>query len=111
MFGGVERILETLARSSTSGPIASSFALCFDGRFAGAVAARGAPVTLLGPVRASRPWQVRSAGKRLTQLLATDAPDLAVVHSAWSHTFQMMWRCGLPPLVPVNTTPMEVLPL
>ena len=85
MFGGVERILETLAGASTSGSVASSFALCFEGRLAGAVAARGASVTLLGPVRASRPWQVRTAGRRLSQLLETDAFDLAVVHSAWSH--------------------------
>ena len=85
MFGGVERILETLAGAPTSGPIASSFALCFEGRSRGLVAARGASVTLLGAVRASRPWQVRTAGRRLSQLLETDAFDLAVVHSAWSH--------------------------
>ena len=72
-------------RPRPPGPMHSSFALCFEGRLAGAVAARGASSTLLGPVRTSRPWQVRTRAARLSQLLETDASDLAVVHSAWSH--------------------------
>jgi glycosyltransferase involved in cell wall biosynthesis len=98
MFGGVERILETLARQSIRGPLVSSFALCFDGRFAHAVASGGSPVTFLGPVRASRPWQVRTAGKRLSSLIESNPPDLAIVHSAWSHSLlgATIRRAGCP---------------
>jgi glycosyltransferase involved in cell wall biosynthesis len=86
MFGGVERILETLAVHSTRSPLSSAFALCFGGRLSDLVAAAGAPVTCLGPARASRPWQVRRARKHLSALIERSAPDLAIVHSAWSHS-------------------------
>jgi len=85
MFGGVERILETLAAGS-KGPasMTSAFALCFDGRLARVLSDRQVEVTHLGEVRTTRPWQVRRARKALRALIARSRPDVVLVHSAWS---------------------------
>lgn len=84
MFGGVERILETLACDDRAQALESAFALCFEGRLSQALAKCGAPVTDLGVVRATRPWQVRRARVGLAALIARTRPDVALVHSAWS---------------------------
>ena len=85
LFGGVERILETLACRPTPGLMQSAFALCFTGRLSDTLGACGAVVDVLGPVRISRPWQMLRAQRALAKVLAASRPDLAVVHSAWSH--------------------------
>jgi hypothetical protein len=84
MFGGVERILETLACGGESSRMTSSFALCFEGRLTRALAACRASVTDLGPVRTTRPWQVARARTELTSLIERAQPDVVLVHSAWS---------------------------
>ncbi len=83
MFGGVERILETLARESGP-PMTSAFALCFEGRLSESLAQSGATVALLGDVRVSRPWQVRRVRLELRSLLDQAGPAVVVVHSSWS---------------------------
>ena len=85
LFGGVERILETLACRAQPGLMRSEFALCFTGRLSRTLEACGADVVSLGSVRISRPWQMLRARKALAEALAATPPDLAVVHSAWSH--------------------------
>ena len=66
MFGGVERMLETLAPANAgTAPVHSSFALCFGGRAGETLRAAGAdvhPLELLG----AGPW------------------NAVMVHSAWS---------------------------
>ncbi|HEX6050597.1 MAG TPA: glycosyltransferase, partial [Gemmatimonadaceae bacterium] len=85
MFGGVERMLQTLApRIAGTSPVASSYALCFEGRTADALRAEGGIVRVLGTVRARRPDEIRRARRALRNVLDADRPDVAVVHSAWS---------------------------
>jgi glycosyltransferase involved in cell wall biosynthesis len=85
MFGGVERLLETLASHRGACPtMEPAFALCFEGRLAEALRGAGAPVEMLGPVRASRFWQVRARRQQLAEVIARTRPDVAVVHSSWS---------------------------
>ena len=84
MFGGVERILETLACGGESSRMTSSFALCFEGRLTSALARCRASVTDLGPVRTTRPWQIARARTQLASLIERAQPDVVLVHSAWS---------------------------
>ena len=85
IFGGVERMLQTLA-PATAGrtPLTSSFALCFDGQISEVLVAAGATVYKLGTVRTSRLDQVWHARRALRKLLETGAWDVVCVHSSWS---------------------------
>ncbi|HEY0874658.1 MAG TPA: glycosyltransferase [Vicinamibacterales bacterium] len=85
MFGGVERMLQALApRIAGTSPVASSYALCFEGRTADALRAEGGTVHRLGTVRARRPDEIRRARRALRGVLERERPDVAIVHSAWS---------------------------
>jgi glycosyltransferase involved in cell wall biosynthesis len=85
IYGGVESMLLTQARSSNLCPaIKSSFALCFMGRFGEELAAAGAPVHNLGEVRIRQPLTVRRARRKLRELLREQAFDVVVTHSCWS---------------------------
>lgn len=85
IFGGVERVMETLA-PATSGraPLRSSFALCFEGSVAERLRTAGATVHLLGEVHARQPSEIRQARRALTAVLQSERPDAVLVHSAWS---------------------------
>lgn len=85
MFGGVERMLQTLA-PATAGvtPVHSSFALCFQGRVSETLRAAGGEVHDLGVVRVRKIDEVRRARRELRALLATRSWDGVLVHSAWS---------------------------
>jgi glycosyltransferase involved in cell wall biosynthesis len=86
LYGGVETFLSTLARMRHLAPeMVPEFGLCFQGRQWDELAATGAAVHDLGPVRISRPWTVWHARKRLRRILADTRPDVVVVHSAWPH--------------------------
>jgi glycosyltransferase involved in cell wall biosynthesis len=85
LFGGVESILLSLVRKSALCPeMEMHFALCFEGRLSGDLAASGAPVHRLGVVRVRRPWTVWRARRGLRRLLARDRFDAAICHSSWS---------------------------
>src|SRR5690606_10263554 len=85
MFGGVERMLQALApRVAGTSPVASSYALCFEGRTADALRAEGGTVHHLGTVRARRPDEIRRARRALRGVLERERPDVTIVHSAWS---------------------------
>jgi len=85
LFGGVERILETLAGySPPDAPMTSAFALCFGGRLQDTLGAAGAVVHELGEVQIRRPDQVWRARRKLRAVLAHNSYDVAVVHSSWS---------------------------
>jgi len=85
LFGGVERILETLAAfTPPDAPMTSTFALCFRGRLSEELAAAGAVVHDLGEVQTRRPDHVWRGRRALRTVLARQCFDVAVVHSSWS---------------------------
>ena len=88
LFGGVERLLLTLARqqSRCAPTFDHQFGLCFDGKLAAELRRLGAPVHDLGAVRVSRPWTVWRARRRLADLLREHPPfDAVICHSNWPH--------------------------
>src|SRR4051812_19464317 len=84
LFGGVERMLISLATTSSQ-LYRSEFALCFEGKLSRALQAEGASVSFLGPVRLSRPLSVLRARKRLAGLLSERDFDAVVCHSIWGY--------------------------
>lgn len=85
LFGGVERMLETLAPSIAGGaPVRSEYALCFDGRASEALEAAGGTIHRLGEVHSRRMDEIWRARRTLRFVLASRAWDAACVHSAWS---------------------------
>lgn len=86
LFGGIERMLLTLASESPRDPrLRHSFGLCFDGPLARQLAATGADVRLLGAVRFSRPWTLWRARRNLRGLLRRERLDVVVSHACWPH--------------------------
>jgi len=81
LYGGVERILEEVARHAPPGS-RHEFALAFDGRLSAALDAADARRHDLGPVRFSRPLSVWRARRRLRPLVR--GFDAVVAHSPWS---------------------------
>lgn len=85
LFGGVERILETLAaHPSPDAPMTSTFALCFKGRLSATLEAAGAVVHDIGEVQVRRPDRVWRARRALRALMSRRRFDVAMVHSSWS---------------------------
>jgi glycosyltransferase involved in cell wall biosynthesis len=83
LYGGVERVLVTLA-SSGDASFRHEFALCYEGRLAEELQALGAAVHRLPPARLRWPLTIRRARQRLDALLATSAVDIVVCHAPWS---------------------------
>ena len=84
LYGGVERMLATFAATRVDG-LEHAFALCFPGRAADELAAAGARVELIGPVRMRRPWTALRARRRLGAAIDAIRPDVVVCHATWSH--------------------------
>ncbi|MDQ3486791.1 MAG: glycosyltransferase family 4 protein [Acidobacteriota bacterium] len=85
MFGGIERMLETLAPAIAGvAPVGSTFALCFGGAVAHRLRAAGATVHVLGAVHARQLSEIRQARRALAGVLQPEAWDAVLVHSAWS---------------------------
>lgn len=84
LYGGIETMLVTLAKSRQACPlIEQHFAVCFAGRLLSELAAAQAPIHRLGNVRASRPWLLASARRRLRVILEKETFDAVICHSAW----------------------------
>ena len=83
LYGGVERILEEIARHA---PASShhEFALSFDGRLAAGLDEAGAARHRLGGVRFSRPLSVWRARRRLRQLVTGRGYDAVIAHAPWA---------------------------
>src|SRR5690606_24756536 len=99
MFGGVERMLETLAPAvAGEAPVHSAYALCFEGRTAEALERAGGTVHRLGPVHARRVDEIWRARRALRAVLASRAWDAVCVHSAWSQGIfgPVILKSGLP---------------
>jgi glycosyltransferase involved in cell wall biosynthesis len=100
LYGGVERMLATLAAGSGAAAMEPHFALCFDGRLAEELRAVGAPVHMLGAVRMRRPGSVLGARRQLAALLHGGGFDVAICHAPWSHAlFGGVVRRAAVPLV------------
>ncbi len=85
IFGGVERMLETLAPATAGhAPLRSTFALCFEGPVGERLRTAGASVHILGDVHARQLSEIRQAWRALAAVLLSDLPDAVLVHSAWS---------------------------
>ena len=86
LFGGVERVLVTLANLRHLAPeMDSEFGLSFHGRLGGELAATGVAVHDLGAARFSRPWTVVAARGRLAKLLEARRYGVVVCHACWPH--------------------------
>ncbi len=82
LYGGVERILEEIARHGHPG---HEFALSFGGRLSDSLRTCGATPHVLGPVRFSRPLSVWRARRRLSDVLDGTPYDLVLGHSPWAY--------------------------
>src|SRR5258708_11024204 len=84
MYGGVERMLQTLAECKSYCPeMESQFAYCFEGKLSVELRRQGETLYHLGEARARwlpSVWRVR---KKLRQLLAKQNFDCVVTHSPW----------------------------
>jgi glycosyltransferase involved in cell wall biosynthesis len=85
LFGGVERVMETLVAYAPGRPLmTSAFALCFEGRLSRTLRDAGAVVHELGETHVRRPAEVLRARRRLHAVLEAGRYDVAMVHSSWS---------------------------
>jgi len=99
LYGGVETLLVTLARCrNLCAAMEPEFALCFDGRLREELAETGAPVHLLGEVRARHPVSVMRARRRLRELINTRSIDVVVCHLPWTEAVfgAVARRAGVP---------------
>ncbi len=86
LYGGVERLLSTLAAEAWRCPeMSPEFGVCYDDRLARELRAHGAPVHVLGTVRLSRPWTVWTARDRLRRVMTATCPDAVICHAYWPH--------------------------
>ncbi len=81
LFGGVERLLLTLASAEPSHRVG----LCFEGRLAASLRAAGRAPEMLGEVRFRHPWSVVRARRAVARTLRARRPDAVICHSAWAH--------------------------
>jgi len=84
MFGGIERLLVTLARQRSLCPMMEpTFAACFEGQLTSELRETGAAVEVLGAVRASRPWTGWLARRRLKKIIRRGGFDVVLAHACW----------------------------
>jgi glycosyltransferase involved in cell wall biosynthesis len=108
LFGGVERMLVTLAREGIhTGGMESHFALSFEGSLSRLLLAVPVPVRMLGEVRTRTPWTVGKARGNLRSLLAAERFDAAVCHSAWCQAIfaPVIRQSGLPQVFWLHDVP------
>lgn len=81
LYGGIEALLATLARSCDLAPgLDTAFALGFEGRLANELRAAGAPPHMLGALRFRKPWSILAARRRL----AAVPMDALICHGVWT---------------------------
>lgn len=85
LYGGLETVLVTLARSRALGPgLESEFALCFAGQAENELRAAGATVHRLGAVRVRWPLSILRARRALRGLIERRGFDAVICHSPWT---------------------------
>ncbi len=108
LYGGIESMLTTLARSGHLCPeLHQEFALCFPGQLRDNLVAASVPVHDLGPVRFSRPWQIWRARQRLRRVLKEIRPDVVVAHGCWVYALSAPTarRCQMPVILFAHSPP------
>lgn len=86
MYGGIERLLGTLAAEKSLCPeMSPEFALCIRGRIGDELEASGAPVHYLGVVRARYPISIRRGRESLRRIIKERQIDILVTHAPWVH--------------------------
>lgn len=85
LFGGVERVLTTIAEQRRAAPgMEPVFGLCFPGRLRDDLNECGAKVIDFGPVRLSRPWTALRARRALRKSIRELEIDVVATHGLWS---------------------------
>jgi glycosyltransferase involved in cell wall biosynthesis len=85
LFGGIEQMLVTLSKHRAATPaIDAAFAIAAPGRAEEELRAAGAPVTLVGDVRLSRPASIVQGRSAFARLVEGFRPDAVVCHAPWS---------------------------
>ncbi|HXW03952.1 MAG TPA: glycosyltransferase [Vicinamibacterales bacterium] len=86
LYGGIERMLVTIARAAGAVPsLESAFAVASPGRLVEELREAGAPVHVLGDVRLRHPGSVLAGRAVLRSVLRTSRPDVVVCHAPWSY--------------------------
>jgi glycosyltransferase involved in cell wall biosynthesis len=94
MYGGIERLLVTLA-SATHPAMRQEVVIAFGGRFDRELQDAGVAVHRLPSPRASRPLAVWRARRAFMAVQAKASPEVAIFHSAWPHAmFASTARAG-----------------
>jgi len=84
LYGGVERMLGTLARLQNLYPqLEHSFALCFHGKLWDELQSHTTRLYNLGEVRTRYPWTVLQSRSRFSKILNEAKPDWVVFHTPW----------------------------
>ena len=85
LFGGIERMLVTLAASDGIAGLRHHFAVGCEARLAHELRGEAALVHSLGDVRLRRPATIVAARRRLDVLLAEQSPHVVICHAPWTH--------------------------
>ncbi len=87
LYGGIERLLVTLARQSGPTPDTDHiFLVCFEGQLSRELREAGVQVVNVGAVKVGRPWTIWRARRRLKKFLKTSAGiDVMIAHACWPH--------------------------
>lgn len=84
-FGGIERLLVTLAQSAAAAPPAEHvFGLCFHGRLWDELIGSDAKVVSLGVARLARPDSMLRARHAARRLIEGSSPDVVLTHLPWA---------------------------
>jgi glycosyltransferase involved in cell wall biosynthesis len=93
-YGGIERMLVTLA-SASHPALRQEFVVSFGGRFEQELQAAGVAVHRVPSPRASRPLMVWRARRAFMAIQDKVSPDVTIFHSAWPHAmFAATARAG-----------------
>jgi glycosyltransferase involved in cell wall biosynthesis len=85
LYGGIERMLVTLAATAASSRLEFRFAVAWHGRLSEELHDRGAVVHGLGNVRLSNPPSILRARRQLQTILQQGDYAAAVCHAPWPH--------------------------
>lgn len=98
LYGGIERMLATLADATRGSGMACDFAVASDGRLLEELRDRDADVFALGNVRLSRPASVLRARRQVHDLVQQHDYAAVVCHAPWCHAIfgGVVRRAGVP---------------
>lgn len=98
LYGGIERMLATLAATKSDG-LEQHFAVSDANRLFAELRDVHARVIALPRARASRPMTILSARREFSRLLDESNPDAAIFHGSWTHGMFAPVAKGSSPIV------------